>query len=91
MNIGDYLSPDNHASILHNVPIQYLDEVKEYFRKKFLRQTTYINGKGTVRLVPRIVYRGPRTRNVDPRSYFTRQAYCLKKNATHFAVYVVLK
>ena len=89
MNIGDYLSPENHSSILHNVPIQYLDEVKEYFRKKFLHQTSYIPNKGKVSLTARIVYRGPRKN--DGRNRFTRQASCLKKNATHFAVYITLK
>ena len=64
--LGQYVSPAGESSSLKQIPIAHLDRVK-----KLLKQLGY---KG------RIVYRGPRTNQVDPS--FTR-----KSDAERFTVY----
>lgn len=78
MKIGKYLSPEDHSSLFHNVPVRYLSDVRSYLHKK--------TESNRAKFKFRIVYRGPR--KFDNRSQVSKQSYCLKKNATHFAVYV---
>lgn len=64
--LSQFLSPKGESSTFKQIPIGYLDRVKG-----LLRQTGY---------AARIVYRGPRTRQIDPS--FTR-----KIDAWAFTVY----
>jgi len=64
-------------SLLRNIPIVHLGEVKA-----FLKQTTLSNAKYRVR------YRGPRNTRFDiGRGRNNRAAECLKVNAVKFSIY----
>lgn len=64
----------NQRSIMKNVPVEHLETIKNA-----------LSNSGTQY---RVVYRGPRSALVgDTRPPRNRQACCLKKFATHFAVY----
>jgi hypothetical protein len=62
-----------YRSILKNIPIERLEEIR-----------TYLKESGTSH---RISFRGPRNLPEDTRSPLTRRAGCLKKFATNFSVY----
>jgi intein/homing endonuclease len=67
-------APSRGVSLLRMVPMQHMDEVKQFLRESGIKY--------------RITYRGPRNASVgDFRPKSTRQAGCLKKNATHFSAY----
>jgi hypothetical protein len=64
-------------SLLRNIPIAHLDEVKA-----FLKETTLSNTKYRVR------YRGPRNTALDMcRGRNNRASTCLKVNAVRFSIY----
>ena len=64
----------NERSIMKAVPMDLLDTIREA-----------LDNSGTQY---RIVYRGPRSVSVgDTRPQTLRQSSCLKRFATHFAVY----
>lgn len=72
-----YSSPKNEASLFKGIPMsQYTKENRDYFRK--LMRPGY---------ELRFLFRGPRPAKLGRRSY-TRQSYCIKEDATTFAVYV---
>lgn len=73
MNVFDYKSPVDHSSLFNNVPIQYLDDVKNVLKKANIK---YL-----------IRYRGPRKFDIN-RYRHNRQSMCIKSSATHFAVYL---
>jgi hypothetical protein len=64
--LGQYISPGGEASTFKQIPIQQLDRTK-----RLLKQLGYR---------ARVVYRGPRTNQIDPS--FTR-----KEDAVAFTVY----
>jgi hypothetical protein len=72
MHILHYMSGDNRQSILHGIPIQYLDEIRRLF--------------ATDGMKIKVRYRGPRFHNAG-RSWSSRQSTCLKVDAKTFAVY----
>jgi hypothetical protein len=72
MHILQYLSGDNRRSILHGIPMQYLDEVRRLFANDGYKI--------------KVRYRGPRAMDKG-RSWATRQSTCLKSRAVSFAVY----
>jgi len=72
-----YSSPGNEASLFKGIPIsEYTKENRDSFRK--LMRPGY---------ELRFLFRGPRPAKPGRRSY-TRQSYCIKEDATTFAVYV---
>lgn len=73
MNFLKFVSPKNEQSIIKNVPIEKLDEVRQYMHEL---DTPY-----------RIRFRGPRSNPLDKRSKLTRRSVCLKEFATTFSVY----
>jgi hypothetical protein len=72
MNFLSYLSGDDRTSILHGVPIDYLDEIRLRFAICGFRI--------------KVRFRGPRKhrRTMDRRN---AQSYCLMADAVTFAVY----
>jgi hypothetical protein len=72
MHILHYMSGDGRRSILHGIPMQYLDHVRQLFANDGYRI--------------RIKYRGPRAMDTG-RSYYARKGTCLKSRAVTFAVY----
>lgn len=72
MHILHYMSGENRRSILHGIPMQYLDEIKRLFSNDGMKI--------------KVRYRGPRAMDRG-RSWFTRQSTCLKSRAGTFAVY----
>jgi hypothetical protein len=72
MYILSYMSGENRRSIMHGIPMQYLDQVKQLFANDGYRI--------------RIKYRGPRAMDTG-RSYYARKGTCLKSSAVSFAVY----
>jgi len=64
--LAQYRSPSNETSFFKQIPIEHMDRVKKLARQ--------------LGITPRIVYRGPRTRQGDPS--FTRKA-----DAQRFTVY----
>ena len=77
MKLIGYMSPKGEASLFKNIPIsEYTKETRNYIRSLT---------KPGAEL--RFLFRGPRP--VKPgRSSYTRQSYCVKEDATTFAVYV---
>ena len=72
-----YSSPTNEASLFKGIPIsEYTKENRAYFRR-LVREGIEV----------RFLFRGPRPRKFGRTSY-TRQSYCIKEDATTFAVYV---
>ena len=73
----NYSSPTNEASLFKGIPMsEYTKENRDYFRK--LMKPGY---------ELRFLFRGPRPAKFGRTSY-TRQSYCIKEDATTFAVYV---
>ncbi len=72
MHILHYMSGENRRSILHGIPMQYLDQVKQLFANDGYKI--------------KVRYRGPRSMDTG-RSWFNRQSTCLKSRAVSFAVY----
>lgn len=73
--IQQYASGLDRKSIVHDVPMQYRDELVRVFN--------------SVRIPVRVKYRGPRNTPADSgRSIIARQGTCLKQNAKSFALYV---
>lgn len=70
--IANYASPKSDVSLFKGIPIQYLQEAKEALKACGYKY--------------RIKYRGPRS-GLDCRTRDQRQASCLRKFATTFAVY----
>ena len=71
MNLNFYVSPNTQVSIFRAIPICRLNEVKELLKNAKIKY--------------RVKYRGPRKN--DGRYRDQQQRDCLRKNATHFAVY----
>lgn len=72
-----YSSPTNEASLFKGIPIsEYTEENRAYFRR-LVREGIEV----------RFLFRGPRPKKLGRTSY-TRQSYCIKEDATTFAVYV---
>lgn len=71
MNLNFYVSPNDHRSIFRAIPICRLNEVKQILKEADIHY--------------RVKYRGPRKH--DGRFRDQQQAGCLRRNATHFAVY----
>jgi hypothetical protein len=72
MHILHYMSGENRRSIMHGIPMQYLDQVKQLFANDGYKI--------------KVRYRGPRAMDRG-RSWATRQSTCLKSRAVTFAVY----
>jgi hypothetical protein len=64
--LDQYRSPSNETSVFKQIPIEHADRVKKLAKQLGMN--------------PRIVYRGPRKRQIDPS--FTR-----KSDAQRFTVY----
>ena len=74
-NLRQYTSAPWFVSILSNVPIEHLEEVRKRFRTHAIRI--------------RVKYRGPRNTPFDyGRGLMARQGTCLKRNAKTFSVYI---
>jgi hypothetical protein len=77
MKFIGYMSPQSETSLMKNIPIsEYTKETRDYIRSLV---------KPGVEL--RFLFRGPRPAKPG-RSSYTRQSYCIKEDATTFAVYV---
>lgn len=71
MHLEFYVSGETQVCLFHEIPICRLSKVKEILKQAKVKY--------------RIRYRGPRKN--DGRGRYQRQHDCLRKNATHFAVY----
>jgi len=60
-------------SLLSHVPIEELDTVRAHYQKRNLKI--------------RVRYRGPRRKDAHGKTTYNGRLECLKKDATHFAVY----
>ena len=73
-DLNQYKSPSNEFSLYKNIPIAFLKEAKQALKDNGIKY--------------QVKYRGPRNVFVgDTRGKFERQASCLRKFATSFAVY----
>ena len=72
MHILHYMSGENRRSIMHGIPMQYLDQVKQLFANDGYKI--------------KVRYRGPRSMDTG-RYWAARQSTCLKSSAVSFAVY----
>jgi hypothetical protein len=73
LDLKSFVSPRGETSYYKSIPIEFLCLTKKILK---IHNIKY-----------RILFRGPRTSNIDPRWKYSRQSNCLKKNATSFAVY----
>jgi hypothetical protein len=72
MHILHYMSGENRRSIMHGIPMQYLDQVKQLFANDGYKI--------------KVRYRGPRSMDTG-RYWAARKSTCLKSRAVTFAVY----
>lgn len=72
LDLNQYKSPNKEFSLYKGIPIAFLKETKEILKQNGVRY--------------RVKYRGPRT-GLDNRTKDQRQASCLRRFATSFAVY----
>ena len=74
LNLNLYKSPSNETSMYKGIPIALLEETKKILRENGVRY--------------HVKYRGPRNYSVgDTRDKQNKQASCLRRFATSFAVY----
>jgi hypothetical protein len=64
----------NEIGFYKNIPITYLSEVRDHFKKEGVKI--------------RIRYRGSRTNPLDPRPNYRRYQDCLAQFADRFSVYI---
>ncbi len=83
--LGRYKSPKHETSLMKGIPIEYLETVR-FLHSAVKELTPHCS---TAQKVLKVRYRGPRAHRPFEQGAFmdNRQSYCLKEDATSFAIY----